>query len=357
MARFDGIGKISDYTQLRNLQRAMKYRIKTGQSLAQAMGSPVPEGRMCVSDLQRAREKTDANREQQIRQKLRQGQKLSATDMKYLKENNPDLYEKVLRIEERREMLARALKRAKTKDEAQRAVAQANLSVLSEMQKGGGELPSTRGAGSSAEGAAGSPVMTAGGTPAAGDALDASAGEGADAAPTTGEMQGALGREALGAEPGRTLTAQPSAAQDGGDARADGAPDDSHRARTGFAQGSATRDPYGNRRVFSPEEMDDMLRTAQEQSRLSPLDNEKVYLLRALQREWMEYANSEEYKNLPNTALDATEEEMRGVRRKKRTDEDGMSVRTIAPNAAAVFAAAHRYYHAANGGEPFEAKG
>ena len=38
MARFDGIGKISDYTQLRNLQRAMKYRIKTGQSLAHAMG-------------------------------------------------------------------------------------------------------------------------------------------------------------------------------------------------------------------------------------------------------------------------------------------------------------------------------
>ena len=82
-----------------------------------------------------------------------------------------------------------------------------------------------------------------------------------------------------------------------------------------------------------------------------------MYLLRALQREWMEYANSEEYKNLPNTALDATEEEMRGVRRKKRTDEDGMSVRTIAPNAAAIFTAAHRYYHAAKGGEPFEAKG
>ena len=356
MARFDGIGKISDYTQLRNLQRAMKYRIKTGQSLAQAMGSPVPEGRMCVSDLQRAREKTDANREQQIRQKLRQGQKLSATDMKYLKENNPDLYEKVLRIEEQREMLARALKRAKTKDEAQRAVAQANLSVFSEMQKGGGELPSTRGAGSGAEGAAGSPVMTAGGTPAAGDALDASAGEGADAAPTTGEMQGALGREALGAEPRGTLTAQPRAVQDGGDARADGAPEDPHRARAGFEQRSATCDPYGNRRVFSPEEMDDMLRTAQEQSRLSPLDNEKVYLLRALQREWMEYANSEEYKHLPNTAPDAAAEEAHGVRRKKNAEEDGTRTGGIAPSAA-VFAAAHTYYHAAHGSKPFEAKG
>ena len=46
-----------------------------------------------------------------------------------------------------------------------------------------------------------------------------------------------------------------------------------------------------------------------------------------------------------------------GVHRKKRTDGEPVPVRAIAPNAAAVFAAAHRYYHAANGGEPFEAKG
>ena len=45
-----------------------------------------------------------------------------------------------------------------------------------------------------------------------------------------------------------------------------------------------------------------------------------------------------------------------GVRRKKRTDGEPAPVRP-APSAAAVFAAAHRYYHAANGGEPFEAKG
>ena len=45
-----------------------------------------------------------------------------------------------------------------------------------------------------------------------------------------------------------------------------------------------------------------------------------------------------------------------GVHRKKH-EASGVPVRAIAPNAAAVFTAAHRYYHAANGGEPFEAKG
>ena len=44
MAIFEGIGKISDYTHLRSLRREMKYHIKTGTSLAQAMGTPVQPG-------------------------------------------------------------------------------------------------------------------------------------------------------------------------------------------------------------------------------------------------------------------------------------------------------------------------
>ena len=91
------------------------------------------------------------------------------------------------------------------------------------------------------------------------------------------------------------------------------------------------------------------LRTAPE------LDRTDRAILRALQREWMEYANSEDYQSLPNTALDAAEEEERGVRRKRRADTDIISVRP-APSPAEILAA-HRYYHAAYGGEVFEAKG
>ena len=352
MALLEGIGRISDYAQLKSLRREMKYRIKTGQSLAEAMGKTVQQNKLTSSTLQKT-QKADANREMQIRQKLRQGQKLSATDKQYLKDNNPDLYEKVARIEERREALARALRNAKTKDEALRAVAQANIAVLSEMQKGGGASPNFSNVGGGSAEGAGASAMTAGGAEATGDALDAPIAEGDAAAPTSGEMQGALGRDALAAQG----TAESGAAVHAGETSSDSHAGEADHKKEGFQPGPATRDAYGNRRVLSSEELDDMLRQAQESGKLSPLDNEKVYLLRALQREWMEYANSEEYKNLPNTAQDAAEEEAHGVRRKKGAESDGVPVRTIAPNAAAVFTAAHRYYHAAHGGEPFEAKG
>ena len=329
MAIFEGIGRIGEYAQLKNLRREMKYRIKTGKSLAEAMGAPVQPGKVKSSELQQTREKSDANREMQIRQKLRQGQKLSAVDMRYLKENNPDLYEKVVRIEERREMLARALKRAKTKEEAQRAVAQANISVLSEMQK------------------AASSAMTAGG--GMGDALDAPAAHSGDAAPAAGEMQSASPGD-VPAQSGGAHTAEHMDTAHGGHA-------EGNAEKEGFQPGPSTRDQYGNRRVLSREEMDDMLRQAQESGKLTPLDNEKVYLLRALQREWMEFANSEEYKNLPNTALDAAEEEEHGVRRKKRTEAEGTPARALTPSPAEILTAARRYCHTAQSGEAFEARG
>ena len=351
MAIFEGIGRVGDYAQLRNLRREMKYRIKTGTSLAQAMGASVQPGKVKSDEAQKLRGTSDANREAQIRQKLRQGQKLSPGDKRYLKENNPDLYDKVERIEMRREALERALKNAKSKDEALRAVAQANLSVLSEMQKGGGDAPNLSAAGGGSAAGAGTSVMTAGGDAAAADALDAPLSEGAEAAPTTGAMQGEIGRDALavqGSDAAHTAGSTDTA-------HTDGAQSDPHKEQGGFAQGPSTRDAYGNRRVLSSEEMADMLRQAQEAGKLSPLDNEKVYLLRALQRAWMEYANSEEYKKLPNTALEAAEEEAHGVQRKKRTDGEPAPVRP-APSAAEVLAA-HTYYHAAHGSEPFEAKG
>ena len=137
MALFEGIGRVSDYAQLNNLRREAKYRVKTGQSLVQAMGAPLQISRQRFSEAQESNTKRDAERESLIRQKLRNGQKLSPMDKQYLKEKDPDLYDKVARIEERREALERALKCAKSKEEARLAVAQANISVLVEMQRGG----------------------------------------------------------------------------------------------------------------------------------------------------------------------------------------------------------------------------
>ena len=230
MSIFEGIGKIGDYTHLRSLQREMKYRIKTGASLRQAMGAQTQPSKTKQSDLQGTDDTRSANREGRIRQKLRQGQKLSAADKQYLKDNAPDLYEKVTRIEERREALARALQRAKTKDEALRAVAQANIAVLAEMKAGGGDVPSFRGVGAGSSEGASAPVMTAGGAAAAGDALDMPPAEtgAAVSAPSSGEMQGALGREAL-AQTGGDAPAAGAASQNA--VQASGAAEEKERSR------------------------------------------------------------------------------------------------------------------------------
>ena len=338
MALFEGIGRVSDYAQLNNLRREAKYRVKTGQSLVQAMGAPLQISRQRFSEAQESNTKRDAERESLIRQKLRNGQKLSPMDKQYLKEKDPDLYDKVARIEERREALERALKRAKSKEEARLAVAQANISVLSEMQRGGG-ASSVSGAGG---GSAGHAEMPA----AAGDALDAPQATGADAAPTTGDLQGAIGREAVAARSDAALSV-PNAGQGGADGgHADGVQDHSC---------GEEKDACGNRRTPPPAEMAEMLRTAQQAGNRLPIDDERVYLLRALQREWMEYANTKEYRNLPDTIRDAAAEEARGIHRKQHADAARIPSHP-APSAAEVLAS-QRYYHAAQRGVSFEVKG
>ena len=346
MALFEGIGRVSDYAQLNNLRREAKHRVKTGQSLVQAMGAPLQISRQRFSEAQESNTKRDAEREGLIRQKLRNGQKLSPMDKQYLKEKDPDLYDKVARIEERREALERALKRAKSKEEARLAVAQANISVLAEMQRGGG-ASSVSGAGGGSAGHAEMPAAAANGSAAAaGDALDAPQATGADAAPTTGDLQGAIGREAVAAQSDAALSV-PNAVQGGADGgQADGVQDPSC---------GEEKDACGNRRTPPPAEMAEMLRTAQQSGNRLPIDDERVYLLRALQREWMEYANSKEYRNLPDTIRDAAAEEARGIHRKQHADATRIPSHP-APSAAEVLAS-QRYYHAAQRGASFEAKG
>lgn len=347
MALFEGIGRVSDYAQLNNLRREAKYRVKTGQSLVQAMGAPLQISRQRFSEAQESNTKRDAERESLIRQKLRNGQKLSPMDKQYLKEKDPDLYDKVARIEERREALERALKRAKSKEEARLAVAQANISVLAEMQRGGGASNVSGAGGGGSAGHAEMPAAAANGSAAAaGDALDAPQATGADAAPTTGDMQGAIGREAVAAQSDAALSV-PNAGHGGADGGyADGVQDHSC---------GEEKDACGNRRTPPPAEMAEMLRTAQQAGNRLPIDDERVYLLRALQREWMEYANSKEYRNLPDTIRDAAAEEARGIHRKQHADAARIPSHP-APSAAEVLAS-QRYYHAAQHGVSFEAKG
>lgn len=285
MHMFETIGRIGDYTRMKNLRRDMNYRLRTGQSLAQALGMPQDMKKTQSAALLPQVQESDELRSMRIRQKLRQGQKLSGADKQYLRDHDPDLYKKVSRIEERREELARALKRAKTKEEALRAVTLANIAVLAEMRAtGGAEAPSLR-----------------------------SAAQRADTdAPGTEESP----REEM-----------PQATQ-----------------------------AFGGHRALTPAEKDELRRSALTGTKLTPLDTEHVYQLRAYQREWMEYSNSKAYKELPDTPLDAAKKELDKKRKKYPHSENAPALRP-APTPAEILMAAQRYYHTAQVKEFFSMRG
>ena len=207
MHMFETIGRIGDYTRMKNLRRDMNYRLRTGQSLAQALGMPQDMKKTQSAALLPQVQESDELRSMRIRQKLRQGQKLSGADKQYLKDHDPDLSEKVSRSEERREELARALKRAKTKEEALRAVTLANIAVLAEMRAtGGAEAPSLRSAVQGGGGSAAAAGTSAGS--ASGEAAPEGTGAELPAAdmptePSSAEMNAAIAGDAIGKDAAR----------------------------------------------------------------------------------------------------------------------------------------------------------
>ncbi len=65
--------------------------------------------------LKQNNEDIKAKRLQSIKNKLKSGQRLSPADMEYLRNNDPVLYEKAVKIAEERDVYRRDLKRCKTK--------------------------------------------------------------------------------------------------------------------------------------------------------------------------------------------------------------------------------------------------
>lgn len=140
---FEGIGRIGAYAAQQNMRLEAKYKLKTGQSLKdikEQLREALRES-LGTQQTQKSSSMSDSTKISIIRQKLRQGRKLSANELKYLKETDESLYDKAKKTENAREELQQALKRAKSKDEARRAVLQAQMKVAAEAQldaKGGG---------------------------------------------------------------------------------------------------------------------------------------------------------------------------------------------------------------------------
>lgn len=139
----EGIGRVGAYVQQKNLKTAAKYRIKTGQSLIPSKTDRLQSALKQINQ-SHSSQSSDSIKTTTIKSKLKGGRKLTADEMNYLKEKDPDLYRKAKGAQKAREELEQDLARCHTKQEARQAVMRAQLKASGEAMadltaaKGGG---------------------------------------------------------------------------------------------------------------------------------------------------------------------------------------------------------------------------
>lgn len=364
----EGIGTISSYLQMKDLRLQAKTKLRTGKSLKEQQAEwrrQVTEQNLAAQKTKKKKDASDDTRTSIITQELRRGQELSAEELKYLKEKDPDLYTKAKQAQETRAELQNALKRAKTKEEAQRAVAAAQLKVatqaMNESKYGSADAVMS--------GAMSAGVSPAGADAAAGTVADMGASGAADVSGVSAAA-GATGISAAtaAAAPEEGTPAPPAA----------GAGDSAQGAASSLSAAAATQDA-SSAAVHGVEVADgqavatgkDAPKGAQAQiarvatqraERLSaqqanrvagldqlesaknakaPVDEKYLYMFAAIQDEWKKFVSSKDYDALPESALDALDPE------EKRRHASGKSpYRTTARQA---LEAAERYRLQGNG--------
>ena len=323
---FEAIGTLHSYTKQYQLKKSAKQKVTTGQSFdwkdARSSFVKAQEPRRTASksfvelSLEKSKkddDRTAVTKKSGIKQKLRRGKKLSPQELEYLRRHDEELYEKAKTTMEEREKLARALKSAKTKAEAQRAVAiayaNAAASLTGNIGGGGG---------------------AAGGSSGGGEAFGA------------GDAGGMTADAAVNAEGG-------VAALDAGVAA--GAENVSAETVSGGAAGatagteSTAADAVGNEADAGREmeadvaqENKDATATLQQTSQDTEFDDPLILLvLRHLQAEWRDFMKSEQYKEMPEDELQAA----------KRLDAPQIRQRSEAVKAVNLTAAAAAYQTAA----------
>lgn len=323
---FEAIGTLHSYTKQYQLKKSAKQKVTTGQSFdwkdarssfvkAQEPRRTAPKSfvELSLEKSKKDDDRTAATKKSGIKQKLRRGKKLSPQELEYLRRHDEELYEKAKTTMEEREKLARALKSAKTKAEAQRAVAiayaNAAASLTGNIGGGGGA------AGGSSGGGEAFGAGDAGGT-TADAAVNA---EGGAAALDAGV---AAGTENVSAE---TVSAGAAGATAGTE--------------------SMAADAVGNEADAGCEmeadvaqENKDATATLQQTSQDTEFDDPLILLvLRHLQAEWRDFMKSEQYKEMPEDELQAA----------KRLDAPRIRQRSEAVKAVSLTAAAAAYQTAA----------
>ena len=323
---FEAIGTLHSYTKQYQLKKSAKQKVTTGEAFdwkdarssfvkAQEPRRTAPKSfvELSLEKSKKDDDRTAATKKSGIKQKLRRGKKLSPQELEYLRRHDEELYEKAKTTMEEREKLARALKSAKTKAEAQRAVAIAYANAAA-------SLTGNIGGGGGATGGSSGGGEAFGAGDASGTTADASVNaEGGAAALDAGV---AAGTENVSAE---TVSAGAAGATAGTE--------------------STAADAVGNEADAGREmeadvaqENKDATATLQQTSQDTEFDDPLILLvLRHLQAEWRDFMKSEQYKEMPEDELQAA----------KRLDAPRIRQRSEAVKAVSLTAAAAAYQTAA----------
>lgn len=124
------IGSLNTYTRNMKMQMKWKQRQTSGDYVSKGYADKsrseqdsgverlLREQQEEAADL--LKQNTSSVSRQQIDAKMRSGKKLTSAEMEYLKENDPQTYQKARQIEMEREAYERELKQCRTKEEVQR---------------------------------------------------------------------------------------------------------------------------------------------------------------------------------------------------------------------------------------------
>ena len=112
------IGSISQFTKTAALKTQWNLKKKSGDVTGHSKG--LDDFLSVSSAFSKTPEEADNEKLQKITNKVNVGAKLTDKEMEYLKEKNPQLYEKLRQIEKEQKAYEEALRHCKSKDEAQR---------------------------------------------------------------------------------------------------------------------------------------------------------------------------------------------------------------------------------------------
>jgi len=252
---FTAIGKVGSYIKQKNLAFAANYKIKTGQRITDSNGQLSFSQSTMYDQIQKASKKTSAEvkaaRLASIKNKLMAGRKLSDEEMSYLRTNDKDLYKKAKHADDTREELKAELKGAKSKQEARQILTRVMVKASAEAAA---EL-------SACKGGAVSGVSV--GSFSAGGELNVTAGN--------------VSTLTENISTGDVISTENVSAKN----------------ISNVETSASTENNFGNENISENENSNDGKTTA------DGILEKFIMTIRALEDEWRNYTNSDEYKDLP----------------------------------------------------------